>query len=128
MFWLARLGQSEQPTQRPGKPLLGLRQLANGVGIGRIGRSSLQTADRCVACTNDRFERFTLVLDVSLGRFDQIRNQVMTTGQLHVDLRKRILVPVAPGNQAVVNRDAQQNDSNDDDQDDPTHAHGSSPR
>ena len=51
------------------------------------------------------FQRFALVLHVGLGRFDQVRDQVVAPLQLHVDLRERVLEAVPQADQLVVDTD-----------------------
>jgi hypothetical protein len=58
------------------------------------------------------------MLHVALGDFDQIRNQVITAGELDIDLGKGILEGVAGGDQSVIGGDQEQHDHDDDDQDD----------
>jgi len=48
------------------------------------------------------FQRLAFMRHVFLRHLDQVGNQVVAPGELHVDLRERILVSVATGDQAVV--------------------------
>src|SRR5690606_41534150 len=57
----------------------------------------------------------------------EIRDEIVPARQLHVDLSKRILVCVPPGNESVVDRDEEERDEDDDRQEDPT-CHKHSPR
>jgi hypothetical protein len=52
------------------------------------------------------------------GRLDQVRDQVETELQLHVDLGERVLVGIAASDQPVVAADQPEHDSQDDDHDD----------
>jgi hypothetical protein len=45
----------------------------------------------------------------------------VTPGELHVDLRERVLVRVAAADEAVVDRDEVKRDRHEDNQDDPAH-------
>ena len=69
---------------------------AGGLLARRVGR---------VSGRDHRFERLALVLDIALGHFDQVRNQVVPPLQLHVDLREGILEAVPQGDQPVVHPD-----------------------
>jgi hypothetical protein len=51
--------------------------------------------------------------EVTLGRFHQIRNQVVTPGQLHIDLREGILVAIPRCHQSVVDRHEVHDNQND---------------
>ncbi len=48
------------------------------------------------------FESFTLVLEVALGGFDKIRDEVVAALQLHVDLGEGVLEAVLEGDEAIV--------------------------
>jgi hypothetical protein len=53
------------------------------------------------------------VLDVALGRLNEIGDQVVAALELHVDLGKGILELVAPAYQAVVYADRPDDDDDD---------------
>ncbi len=53
------------------------------------------------------------MLHVAFDGFDEIRDQVVTAGQLHVDLREGILDPVALVDQPVVYADCPEDDCSD---------------
>ncbi len=53
------------------------------------------------------------MLHVTLDGLDQVRDQVMTPCQLHVDLRKRVADTVALVDQAVVNADRPEHNGRD---------------
>ena len=57
-----------------------------------------------IARQNHRFERTIFMRHVAFRGFDQIWDQVVAAGQLHVDLRKSVADAISAGNQAVVNR------------------------
>jgi hypothetical protein len=61
--------------------------------------------DRLIARRYDRFERFPLELHRTLDRVDQVRNQVMPSLQLHVDLLPRIRDLILQTDQLVVGAD-----------------------
>ena len=98
------LGQCEHPSQHACQCAVGLLQTPHCSSVARIGARRLRRARRLIACLDHRIERFTLMRHVPLARFDQIRNQVISPHQLHVDLRERVLVAITRGDQSVVNR------------------------
>src|SRR5258706_7382186 len=120
------LEDRDQPAERAAQRAFRLRQALHGGRISRIRRRGLRRAYRAAARLDHRVERAALVLHVALHRLDEIRDQVVATLELHVDLREGGLVPVAQGNQAVVDRDGPEPDDDDDCQEHP-HAHGRSP-
>jgi hypothetical protein len=74
------LGDGEQPAQRRRQCLLGLP-----------GSSRTLRGDRRGARGRDLLEGGLLVRGVALDRVDQVRDQVVTALQLHVDLCPRLL-------------------------------------
>jgi hypothetical protein len=54
--------------------------------------------------------------EIAFGGFDEIRNQVVPPGQLHVDLGKGVLVAVTRSDQSVVDRHEVQDNQNDNNQ------------
>ena len=62
----------------------------------------MQTAGSLITSRDDGLERAALVRHVTLGRFDQIRNQVVAPLQLHFDLRERVLITVLERDELVV--------------------------
>ena len=83
-------------------------------GIARIRLGRGQSIHRRTARSGDRLQGIGFVLHVALGGLDQVRDQVVATLQLHVDLRERILVAVARGDETIVDADQPQTDDNDD--------------
>src|SRR5262249_10357533 len=80
---------------------------------------------------HDGFQGPFFVPHVALHALYQIRDQVVTSLELHVDLRKRIPVPIPAHHQAVVDDDApqqrEQDNAEDDKQDYCTRTHGWTP-
>lgn len=99
------LGQREQPPQRAAERALGLGQLLHRRRIAGIALGGIQAADRAVARADYRLQRVALVLHVGLHCLDQIRDQVVATGQLHVDLGEGVAITIAAGDKAVVDAD-----------------------
>ena len=87
--------QREQMAQRLGQGILAAAQLLHRRRIAGIGLRIGQPADRRIARLHHRLERAALMREITLGGLDQIRYQVVPAGQLHVDLRKSVLVTVA---------------------------------
>src|SRR6185312_13139725 len=115
------LGHGHQPTECPTELLVGAGEVLDCGGISGVRGGGLQPFIRDVARLDDRLERLAFVLYVSLGRLHQIRDQVVTTGELHVDLRKRVLERVARRDQAVVGRNEDDDGCDDDQQNYPAH-------
>jgi hypothetical protein len=68
------------------------------------------------------------VLQVALGRLDQVGDQVVAALELHVDLRERVLEAVAQRYQPVVDPDHPGDERHDDRQENPAaDAHCASP-
>ena len=74
--------------------------------------------DGLVAGGDDRLEGAALVLDVALGGFHQVGDQVEAALQLHVDLGEGIFISVATGDQAVVHADEYERQNHNQDYDD----------
>ena len=90
-FWLAlRSGYASATAnrlfERAGQHVLGLRLL------GRAPRALMALA----RALRDGLERAPLVGGVALHRLDQVRDEVVAALELHVDLRPRVVDPVAP--------------------------------
>ena len=101
--------------------MIGTRKLLNRSGVARIGSGGLQARVRGIARLDHGLESLAFVLDVSLGGFHQVRDQVVSPGELHIYLCERVLERIARGHQAVIRRDEDQHDPDDDEQNDPAH-------
>src|SRR5688572_13077965 len=113
------LGEREQASEHAGERALGLAEALHRRRVARVGRRALRRGHRLIPGLDHRFERLALVLEVALDDFHQVRDQVVAPLELHVDLRERILVPVAQRDQAVVDADGPDGEPDDDDQYDP---------
>jgi hypothetical protein len=90
--------------------------------IAGVGLGTSQPADCRIAGLYHCFQGSAFMGKVTLGGFHQIRNQVVTPGQLHIDLRKGVLVAIARCHQSVVDRHEVQDNQNDNNQNnDQTH-------
>ena len=131
MFWLAfRSGYaSARANRRPSAPpscASAPWSCGHRGGIRRVRRRRLQPCHRGVARLDDRFERLALVLHVALRRLDQIRNEVVAAGELHIDLRESVLERVARRDEPVVHPDHEKQGENDQDQNHDQGQHGTS--
>lgn len=115
------LGNCEQPAQRAVELRFGTGELLHGSRVARIGSRALQTAHGAVTCSNDGFESFALMLDITLGGLHQVRDQVVATRELHIDLCECVLVGVAAADQPVVDRNEEERDGDQDAEHYPAH-------
>src|SRR5713101_3223311 len=113
-----RLGEREELAQRPRQLVLGLR--ARLRRLRRHGRA---------AGADDLVERGPLVRGVALDGLDQVGNQVRPALELDVDVRPRLLGPLAQADELVV-RDDNGDDETDEDEEknDATQRHNPLPR
>src|SRR6185369_4129214 len=108
------LGYREQPAQGRGQLVLGAGQLLHCSWIAGVGLGGGQAADRSTSRSYDGFEGFALVLHVAFGSLNQIRDQVVASLQLHIDLRERVLVAVPGRYQSVVDANEKEDDRDND--------------
>ena len=121
-----RLDDGEQPPERARESRLRLREAAHRLRTARRAGGALRRLHGAGAGRDHRVERLTLVRHVALRRLDEIRNEVIASLELHVDLRERVAEPVAHGDEAVVRRDHPDDERGDDGEEDPpTDAHSS---
>ena len=78
--------------------------------IGRIQFGGIETRNGGVASVDDGFQRFSLVFHIAFDRFDEIWNQVVPSGELHIDLRKSVLYAITQIDETIVDADCEQND------------------
>ena len=74
---------------------LGAEQAFHGGGVGGVGGGGLRGGVGGVARGDHGLEGLALVLEVALGGFHQIGDEVVATLQLHVDLGEGVLETVA---------------------------------
>jgi hypothetical protein len=79
------------PHHRAGEAVFGAHQTRHRGSVTGGRCRAGQATGSFVACRNHRFECFAFVLEVSLGRLDQIGNQVVAPLELHFDLREGVL-------------------------------------
>src|SRR5438105_8802351 len=99
------LEDRQEPPERAAERAFGLREALHRRRIAWLRRRRLRGAHRVAARLDHRLERAALVLHVALDRLDEIRNQVVATLQLHIDLRERVLETVTQRHQAVEDAD-----------------------
>ncbi len=112
------LGESEQASHRPGQHTLRTAEGFHRTGIAGIARRLGESTDRLIAGRNDGLERLTLMGHITFDRLDQIRDQVVSSLELHFDLGEAVLVAILEGDQSVIDADDQHRDSHDQDKDD----------
>ena len=122
------LGDDHQAAERARQSGLGGTEALDGGGIGGIGGGGLRGGQGDVAGLDDIFERAVLVLEVTLGDLDEVRDQVIAALELDIDLREGVLETVAEGDKPVVDADHEQGQHHDggeeDEEEDEDNAHG----
>ncbi len=103
-------GNHHELGERPGKSGFSSHEVLDGLAVGGIGGGRFSSGGGDVTRFDDGFERFALVLEISLGRFDEIRNEVVATFELHVDLRECVFETVAQGDERIVDADDPEGD------------------
>ena len=103
----------QQATKRAFQRGLAAPQFGHGRGIARRRLGRGQAGLRRAARGRDRLERAALVREVGLRGLDQVGDEVEAPLQLHVDLGKGVLVGVAGGDEAVVDRHTPEHDDGD---------------
>ena len=93
---------AEAAPQRSRQSLLRPRQGFHGFRIGWIGCRCLESGNSRIAGVGHGFEGFPLMLHVTLGGFNQVRNQVVAPLQLDVDVAPRGVDPVTAADEPVV--------------------------
>ena len=61
--------------------------------------------------------------EIAFRRFHQVRDQVVTAFELHIDLRVGVLITIAQGNQGVVSADDEDHQNNGDQDDESARKH-----
>src|SRR6185437_7391068 len=112
------LGQGEYLAQRAGELVLG--------GALR-GRSLPGRRHRGVARLDDGFEGAAFVRRIAFHGLDQVRDQVVSLLELHVDVGERLIDALAHRDEAVVARDHDDREDDDDGKDDPAGGHRNTP-
>src|SRR5208337_3307570 len=107
------LGESEKAFQRTGQHVF-RRGLIGGAGGGH----------GAVARVSDGFKSALFVGGVTLHGFDEIGDEIVAALELHIDVRPGIVATYLQPDQAVVHRDAEDQQENEDSQNNETR-HGS---
>jgi hypothetical protein len=89
-----RLGDGHEASESAGEPCLGSGEFTHHGGIARICSGAATSGLRDVAGGGDSFKRFTLVLHVGLRGFNEIRDEIVATLELDIDLREGIFEAV----------------------------------
>src|SRR6267378_419859 len=100
---------------------LSMFSLARSCGIASVGAGGDIGArgHRLLARLDDRVDDATFMRHVTLYALDEVGYEVVTTAQLHIDLRPGIANPVSMCDQPVVDRDRVERTGNDDQNNDP---------
>ncbi len=93
--------QAEEFRHGTGQSSFCCGQILDRARIRWIGGSLLASRHGRVSGFDDCFQRFPLVLHITFGDFDQVRNQLIASLQLHVDLSERVVVAIAKGNKLL---------------------------
>ena len=108
------LDDGEQGAQRRGQHVLGLGLGGDALGTGGHGRG---------ACVGDVGQDLLLELHVALDGVHEVRDQVVPTLELDLDLGERLVDPVSTADETVVDADDEQDDDADDDKQDDQFRH-----
>src|SRR5208337_4585270 len=104
------LGEGEEAFQRAGQHIFRLG-LVGGAGGGH----------GAVARVDDGFEGALFVGGITLHGFDEIRDEIVAAFELHIDVRPGVIASDLQPDQAVVHRDAEDHQENEDAQNNKTH-------
>src|SRR5712664_2624688 len=117
-----RIGLREREHAPQGAPehRLGADEVAHRRRVAGLGGGALRSGAGLVARLDHCFQRLALVLQIALRGLDQVRDQVVPALELHVDLRERVLVPVAQVDQTVVGGHGEQDHQHGGREDDPS--------
>ena len=99
-----------------GKSGFSPHEALDGLAIVGIGGGGFRSSSSNVPRFDDGFECFALVLKVSFGCFDEIRNEVVAAFELHVDLREGVFETVAQGDERIVDADDPKDDDDGNDE------------
>jgi len=102
------LGQREDLTQRAGQCILGRALLRRAL-----------CRHRGVAGLDHRLERAALMGRVAFHGLDQVGDEIVALLELHIDVREGLVDPLPQRYQAVVDRDGEQHDDDNDAEYDP---------
>ncbi len=91
-----------QPSEAARKPRFRSVQRGYGSGIGRARSRGLQRRHRAVTRRDNARERIAFVLHIRLDGLNDVRDQIITAGQLHLYLGKGILESGTQRDQSVV--------------------------
>lgn len=113
-------GNHHQSTESAREARFRAREGLHRLGIAGI-RSRLLACALCdISRLGNGFERLALVFEIAFRGLDKIRDEIVSTLELHIDLGKRVLVAITQGHKTVVLAHEKQadNDNQNDQRDD----------
>src|SRR5690606_24644278 len=120
--------QGEESTQGAREARLSAHEALHCADVPGVRGRPLPGVRGLAARSDDRFEGLALVLHVALRRLHEVRDEVVATLELHVDLRERVLVAVPEPHEGVVQThhpsDDEQRQDEEDDEGDEECCHG----
>ena len=94
--------EGKKTSERAAKEALGRTEFLYRIGVGRVRFGSLEIRYGSITGTDDGVECFAFMLHVAFDGFDEIRDQVVTPGQLDIDLRESVFDAIAKIDQTIV--------------------------
>ena len=100
--------EGKKTSERASKQPLGRTEFHYRIAVGWICFGGFETRYSCIAGIDDGFECFALMLHVAFNGFDEVGDQVIATGQLHVDLREGVLDAIAKIDEGIVDKNCKE--------------------
>ncbi len=94
--------KGKKTPERAAKEALGRAEFLYRIRVGWVRLGSLEIRYGSISGIDDGVECFTFMLHIAFDGFDEIRNQVVTPGQLHVNLRETVFNAIAKIDQTIV--------------------------
>ena len=106
------LGDNHELTKGATQARLSLREVTHSGWVGRVAGKTDVGLRGLGTGFDDRGQRAAFMGHVTLGGFDEVRDQVVTALQLHVHLGERVLEAVPQPDEGVVDADQEEADEN----------------
>ena len=106
------LGDNHELTKGATQARLSLCKVAHGGRVGRVARKANVGLRGLRTGFDDRGQRAAFMGHVTLGGFDEVRDEVVTALQLHVHLGEGVLEAVPQPDEGVVDADQEEADEN----------------
>ena len=97
-----RLGDGHEASECASEPGLGSCQFAHHLRVAWIRGGAAGSRLGDVAGLGDGFEGFALMLEVALGGFDEVRDEIVAAFELDIDLRESVFEAVPQCYELVV--------------------------